>query len=73
MCLHGRTLAVIGPNRDKVRLFNTDTDDMVGEIGTVTKMDILMKNVNSCYLFTIVFAGKIFSLFILILFYNHVF
>jgi hypothetical protein len=34
MCLNGRTLAVVGPNRDRVRLFNTRTDDMVGEIGT---------------------------------------
>jgi hypothetical protein len=36
MCLHGRTLAVLGPNRDKVRLFNAQTDEMVGEIGMIT-------------------------------------
>jgi len=34
LCIHGRTLAVLGPNRSKVRLFNAVTDEMVGEIET---------------------------------------
>ena len=34
LCQRGSTLAVLGPNRTKVRLFNTNTDEMVGEIET---------------------------------------
>jgi len=34
LCEHGSTLAVLGPNRTKVRIFNTNTDEMVGEIET---------------------------------------
>ena len=31
---HGRTLAVLGPDRTRVLLFNTQTDEMVGVIDT---------------------------------------
>ena len=31
---HGRTLAVLGPDRTRVLLFNTRTDEMVGAIDT---------------------------------------
>ena len=31
---HNRTLAVLGPDRTRVLLFNTETDEMVGVIDT---------------------------------------
>jgi len=34
LALHGHTLAVLGADRSRVRLFNTITDEMVGEIAT---------------------------------------
>ena len=34
MCQHGKTLAVLCANRRRVRLFNTETDELVGEIET---------------------------------------
>jgi len=40
ICQHGKTLAVLGPNRIKVRLFNAETDEMVGEIETALRSPI---------------------------------
>lgn len=34
LCQHGTTLAVLGPNRHRIRLFDTRTDRMVSEIET---------------------------------------
>jgi len=34
LALHGHTLAVLGADRSRVRLYNTITDEMVGEIAT---------------------------------------
>ena len=49
LCQRGSTLAVLGPNRTKVRLFNTNTDEMVGEIETALGECQEMEERNGCF------------------------